>query len=87
MKESVTKFDLEAAFKALDDIEIPSTGGIKANKPALTEIFSRKTKLDTLLEEYYDISNPSELDEAKEAREAEVAQAKLARRRDARFWR
>ena len=79
MKESITMFDLEAAFKALDDIEIPVTGGIKANRPALTEIFSSKTKFDSLMEEYYDISSPAELDDAKEAREAEVAKAKLAR--------
>lgn len=80
MKESITKFDLEAAFKALDDIEIPATEkGIKANRPALTEIFSRKSKFDALMEEYYDISNQAELTDAKEAREAEVAKAKLAR--------
>ncbi len=80
MKESVTKFDLEAAFKALDEIEIPKVKGkVIANKPALTEIFSRKTKLESLMEDYYDISNPAELDDAKEAREAEVAKAKLAR--------
>ena len=80
MKEPITKFDLEAAFKALDEIDIPvAEKGIHANKPALTEIFSRKTKFDALLEEYYDIGNPAELDDAKLAREAEVAQAKLAR--------
>ena len=33
MKESVTKFNLEAAFKALDEIEIPvARRGIAANK-------------------------------------------------------
>ena len=79
MKESITKFDLEYAFKALDEIEVPDVGAVKANKPALTEIFSRKTKFDALMEEYYDISNMAELDDAKDAREAEVAQAKLAR--------
>ena len=79
MKESITKFDLESAFKALDEIEIPVAGKIKANRPVLTEIFSRKTKLDSLMEEYYDISDTAELDDAKEAREAEVAKAKLAR--------
>jgi DNA-directed RNA polymerase subunit RPC12/RpoP len=80
MKESITKFDLEAAFKALDDIEIPvANNGIKANRPALTEIFSRKSKFDSLMEEYYDINDMEELDDAKEAREAEVAKAKLAR--------
>lgn len=80
MKESITKFDLEAAFKALDDIEIPvAEKGIRANKPALTEIFSNKSKLDVLMEEYYDINNTGELENAKEDREAEVAKAKLAR--------
>ena len=80
MKESITKFDLEAAFKALDEIEIPlAEKGIKANKPALTEIFSRKSKFDALFEEYYDIGNTEELSDAKEVREAEVAKAKLAR--------
>lgn len=79
MKESITKFDLEAAFKALDEIEMPKAGKVRANRPALTEIFSRKTKLDTLIEEYYDISSNEGLEDAKDAREAEVAQAKLAR--------
>ena len=80
MKESVTKFDLEAAFKALDEIEIPeSKSGVKANKPALNEIFSRKSKFDALFEEYYDISSSTELNDAKDARDAEIAKAKLAR--------
>lgn len=79
MKESITKFDLESAFKALDDIEIPKAGKVQANRPALTEIFSRKSKFDALMEEYYDISSNAGLEDAKEAREAEVAQAKLAR--------
>lgn len=79
MKESITKFDLESAFKALDEIEIPETGKVRANKPALTEIFSRKSKFDALMEEYYDISSNTGLEDAKDAREAEIAQAKLAR--------
>ena len=80
MKESVTKFDLEAAFKALDEIDTPIPAkGIKANKPALTEIFSRKSKFDALFEDYYDISSQEELGDAKEARETEIAKAKLAR--------
>ena len=60
MKESITKFDLEAAFKALDDIDIPVARGVKANKPALTEIFSRKSKFDALMEEYYDFLDVEE---------------------------
>lgn len=79
MKEAVTKFDLESAFKALDEIEIPKTGKVRANRPALSEIFSRKTKFDSLMEEYYDVSSQSELEDAQEAREAEVAKAKLER--------
>lgn len=79
MKEAITKFDLEAAFKALDDIDIPAAGKVRANRPALTEIFSRKSKFDSLMEEYYDVSNNAELEDAQEAREAEVAKAKLAR--------
>ena len=80
MKESITKFDLEAAFKALDDLETPAAEkGIRANKPALNEIFSRTSKFDALFEEYYDIGSTDELSEAQEAREAEVAKAKLAR--------
>jgi len=80
MKESVTKFDLESAFKALDEIDIPvADQGIRANRPALTEIFSRKSKFDSLFEEYYDIGTTDGLDGAKEAREAEVAKAKLER--------
>ena len=80
MKESVTKFDFESAFKALDEIDIPvAEKGIKANRPALTEIFSRKNKFDVLFEEYYDLGSQEELGEAQEAREAEIAKAKLAR--------
>lgn len=80
MKESITKFDLEAAFKALNTLEPPAAEvGIKANKPALTEIFSRKSKFDSLFEEYYDVGNAGELESAKESREAEIAKAKLDR--------
>jgi hypothetical protein len=79
MKESITKFDLESAFKALDEIDIPTVGKVRANKPALTEIFSNKSKFDSLFEEYYDISSSTGLEDAKDAREAEIAQAKLAR--------
>lgn len=79
MKESITKFDLESAFKALDEIEIPQAEKVRANRPALTEIFSNKTKFDALMEEYYDISSNEGLEDAKDAREAEIAQAKLDR--------
>ena len=54
-KESVKKFDLEAAFKALDEIEIPQTKGIKANRVDLKERFGHKSATETLVEVYYDI--------------------------------
>ena len=62
MKESVTKFNLEAAFKALDEIEIPvAKKGIAANKVNLKETFNRKSKLDLLMEDYYDVNDTEEL--------------------------
>lgn len=79
MRKSITKFDLEAAFKALDEIAIPNVGGVKARRAPLNEVFTRKSRTDALIEEYYDISNNDELDDAQKAREAEVAAAKLAR--------
>lgn len=80
MKEAITKFDLEAAFKALDEIDTPvASRGLKANKAPLTEIFSRKSKFEALFEEYYDVGSSEELNDAKAAREAEIAKAKLAR--------
>ena len=78
-KESVKKFDLEAAFKALDEIEIPKTKGIQANRVDLKERFSHKPATETLVEDYYDVSNGEDLADAKEEREGEIAQAKLAR--------
>lgn len=78
-KESVQKFDLEAAFKALDTVEIPTVKGIRPNRENLQERFSRKLVTDILLEDYYDIGDPQELEQAQEDREAEIAKAKLAR--------
>jgi hypothetical protein len=80
-KETVTMFDLQAAFKALDDIETPVAkgSGLKANRVDLKERFSAKPAHEILVEDYYDVSNTEELDEAQDAREAEVAKAKLAR--------
>lgn len=80
MRDSITKFDLEAAFKALDEIDTPKAEkGLKANKVTLTERLTALPKAELLVEEYYDIGNPAELETAKEDREAEVAMAKLAR--------
>ena len=78
-KESVKKFDLEAAFKALDEIEIPQTKGIKANRVDLKERFGHKPATETLVEDYYDVSSTEDLKDAKEERDGEIAKAKLAR--------
>ena len=78
-KESVKKFDLEAAFKALDEIEIPQTKGIKANRVDLKERFGHKPATEALVEDYYDVSSAEDLKDAKEERDGEIAKAKLAR--------
>ena len=78
-KESVKKFDLEAAFKALDEIEIPQAKGIKANRVDLKERFGHKSATEILIEDYYDVSSNEDLKDAKEERDGEVAKAKLAR--------
>lgn len=78
-KESVQKFDLEAAFKALNEVEIPVVKGIRPNREDLQEKFTRKLVTDTLVEDYYDVGDSEELGAAQEEREAEIAKAKLAR--------
>jgi len=80
MNKKVNKFDLTAAFKALEDIEVPKAQkGIAANREDLTERFHSKPGMDLLLEDYFDLNDPDELEVAKEEREGEVAKAKLAR--------
>lgn len=78
-KESVQKFDLETAFKALNEVEIPVVKGIRPNREDLQEKFTRKLVTDALVEDYYDAGDTEELEKAKKDREAEVAKAKLAR--------
>ena len=78
-KESVNKFDLEAAFKALEEIEIPVVKGIRPNRLNLQEHFTKKLTSEALVEDYYDVNDQGELEAAQEEREAEVAKAKLAR--------
>lgn len=84
MKESVTKFDLEAAFKELNSFEIPKAEkGIRANRNDLSEAFegakAKKLKIETLVEDYYNINSTEDLEQANADREAEIAKAKLAR--------
>lgn len=80
-KELVTKFDLDAAFKALDDIETPKAeGGIRPNVDDMQEAFkSDKLKTDELVEDYYNVGDQKDLEKAKDDRQEEVAKAKLAR--------
>ena len=78
-KESVNKFDLEAAFKALEEIEIPVVKGIRPNRLNLQEHFTKKLTSEALVEDYYDVNDQNELEAAQKEREAEVAKAKLAR--------
>ena len=78
-KESVQKFDLEAAFKALNEVEIPVVKGIRPNRENLQEKFNRKLVSDILVEDYFDVGDSNELEQAQEEREAEIAKAKLAR--------
>ena len=78
-KEQVKKFDLEAAFKALDEIEIPVTKGIKANRVNFKEALSQKPAHEALIEDYFNIGDSEALEEAQDEREGEVAQAKLDR--------
>lgn len=79
MKESITKFDLEAAFKALDEIDIPQVKGLRPNKMNLSEATNRVDRTSMLIEDYYNLNSQEDLQEATEDREAEVAKAKLAR--------
>lgn len=80
MKESVTKFDLDAAFKALDEIPIPKVGRVRPNRiDDLHESVKRVDRTSALIEDYYNIQNQDEMEVAKEEIDADVARAKLAR--------
>lgn len=78
MKESVTKFDLSAAFKALDELDFPAVESTKKSQ-TLNETVGRKLKTDVLCEDYFDISNSEDMEAAQKQREQEIAAAKLAR--------
>ena len=73
-KETVTKFNLEAAFKALDEIDMPKApkGRLQANRVNLHERFQAKSAHDRLIEDYFDVNDVDDLEAAKEEREAEV---------------
>jgi hypothetical protein len=80
MKDSVTRFNFDDAFKALDEIEIPvAEKGIKANRVDLKESMKKVDKFELLFEDFYDVNNADDMNAVSEEREAEVAKAKLAR--------
>ena len=81
-RETVTKFDLEAAFKALDEIALPDVSGkgrFIPNRINLKERLQAKHAHEVLVEDYFDVSMEEDLNDAQDQREAEVAKAKLAR--------
>ncbi len=80
MKDSVTRFNFDDAFKALDEIEIPvAEKGIRANRIDLKESMKRVDKFELLFEDFYDVNNADDMNAVSAEREAEVAKAKLAR--------
>lgn len=77
MKEKITRFNLEDAFKALDDIEYSKTDVVESK--SLHERFVRNDKTEVLMEEYYNVSSTQDLEEARDDREDDIAKAKLAK--------
>ena len=78
-KEKISRFDLEAAFKALDEIDIPKVRGIRPNRMDLREAVVRADRTSALIEDYYDLNDPEDVQDASDDRAAEIAKAKLAR--------
>lgn len=76
--EKITKFDLDAAFKALDEIESPVIEKSEKAKRLVEEV-KRVPTVDALVEEYYDVNSQADLEDAKEERDEEIAKAKLAK--------
>lgn len=79
MEKKIEKFDLEAAFKALDEIEVPESKSTDRNGAALLEAMKHGPKTDILVEDYYDVNDQADMVEAKDEREDEIAKAKLAK--------
>ena len=82
MKNDITKFDLETAFKALDQLEYPEVSGVIANRLSKKELKESVTKMDhsdALFEDFFNINSEEGLEDAKDNRDAEIAKAKLAR--------
>lgn len=73
MKKPVTINDLESAFKALDEIEIPRVVGLRANRQDIQSQYkpNRIDRTSMLVEEYYNIAKEQDLQEAQEILEKE----------------
>lgn len=83
MKNHVTKFNLEEAFKALDNLTYADSGkGLVARSENLAECYKRangKLAIEALLEDYYDLEDAKDVENAVQAREDDIARAKLTR--------
>ena len=75
-RETVTAFDFENAFKALSELDIPKVDKKQNN---LNEHFIRSNVTNVLMEDYYDVNDIEDLEQAQNDRQEEIAQAKLAR--------
>lgn len=78
MKQTLTTFDFEDAFKALSELTVPEQPG-KIKPTQLAEQMSRADKFEALFEDYYNINDGTDLEAAQNARDKEIAQAKLTR--------
>jgi hypothetical protein len=63
----------------LNEVEIPVVKGIRPNRENLQEKFTKKLTSEVLVEDYFDVNDTEELEQASEEREGEIAKAKLAR--------
>lgn len=75
-RETVTAFDFANAFKALSELDIPKVNKKQSN---LNEHFTRSNVTNVLMEDYYDVNDIDDLEQAQNDRQEEIAQAKLAR--------
>ena len=78
MKSKTTAFDFEMAFKTLNECEIPKTGHILPERDEY-ESMKKISKTDLLLEDYYELNDSKDVNDAIEQRAGEIAKAKLAR--------
>ena len=83
-KDSVTKFDFNDAFRALDELDYPqyTAKDLKPKQPIAESIIKNRgnrSGFKKLFEEAYNVYDKAELEKAEEDRAAEVAKAKLDR--------